>query len=192
MIYHSSLKKEKFTDYDITKDQKNGNYVFVWDINKELSQKLDLLYKKCDIFYSEPTWTDGYNIFLKRANNSNSNFNDYCNSLSNFIINNNKEIILLTGKKMIRKLPKFNSFIEIKVNGYSTVCYGWNIDLGIYKDQCKNNFNLIYCLSKDYKFVGDFCCGYGNTGRIFKENGGNFVMSDINAKCVTYVARNIL
>lgn len=185
-IYHSALNPEFFNETGIKKIIKNGNEAFQFDINEyfEISKDIDLI-------YSEPSWIDGYEKFIERSEmNSKYNFDDYLYSIANIIKNTDLPIVLIIGKSFISKLPDFNSKIPIKLHGYKTFMYGWLIDL---KDfEANSNYEVIKKLSEKYNKVWDFCCGYGNTGRIFKENGKSFVMSDINEKCITYVAKNII
>ena len=51
---------------------------------------------------------------------------------------------------------------------------------------------IMRSLAIRFNYVGDFCAGYGNTCRIFKEHGKSFIASDINPKCVYYIAKTLM
>lgn len=185
-IYHSALKAEQYTEKDIVRMSMNGNTVFVHDITEGLPEEFDV----CDILYSEPSWLDGYVKFLERAEKPfSSTYGVYIQSLWKIIERRKTPVVLLTGKHAIGSLPPYDSTTRVKLHGYMTDYYAWGLDIS--RVRPKNGYELIGWLSERYGCVGDFCCGYGNTGRIFQERGKHWVMSDINAKCVTYIARNL-
>jgi len=191
-MYHSALKEELFFPKKIISFyEKKGNSTFILNTVKDFEKIKEI--KKIDLIYSEPAWEKGYKEFLNRSEDkSNSNYSEYLNSISNIILDKTIPIILIIGKHAIKKLPIFNSFLNIKLHGYLTQVYGWNIDLSIYKNKFKTNYDLIKLLSKDFNNVWDFSCGYGNTGKIFIENNKNCILTDINKKNITYIAENIL
>jgi hypothetical protein len=47
---------------------------------------------------------------------------------------------------------------------------------------------FLHALSQRYDLAGDFCCGYGRTGRFFLRSGKRAVLSDFNSTCIGYVA----
>lgn len=186
-MYHSALKTEKYQLKKMKSTIYNGNEAFSLDLVNEIERALEL--NDYDIIYSEPAWKFGYDEFLERADKENSNYNEYVNAMIK-IIENNKPIVLILGKHIINKFPKSQSKISLKLNGYKTFAYGWNIDITKY-EPCNKNYDLIEKLSFDYKKVWDFSCGYGNTGKIFIDNNKNCMLTDINEKCIAYIHENI-
>lgn len=184
--YHSALKPSLNISKGLSFVEKNGNKAFVMDISKEFNS-----YDDCDILYSEPAWLDGYDEFLKRANNNDSSYDSYIDSIINIIQTCDKPIVLVLGKHVIKRFPIANSKIDVKLHGYHTNAYGWNIDLSTYQS-ATTNYELIRLLANDYNCIGDFNCGYGNSGLIFKQNGKHFVMSDINEFCISYIAEKVI
>lgn len=53
-----------------------------------------------------------------------------------------------------------------------------------------HNGEVLALLARKYKKVGDWCCGYGYSGRVFLSQGREAVLSDYNAKCIGYIANN--
>ena len=185
-VYHSALRKEVFTSCECESKKTDCGEAFVFDITSGFLPKE---YDQCDVFYSEPAWLDGYNIFLERANRSNtSDYDDYLKALSK-IISTGKPTIMIIGKHAIKHLPKYDCAADVVLNGYKTNAYSWNCDL------CGNfstNNDLIEYVAKKYDVIGDFCCGYGNTLKIAKKYGKKCVLSDINKKCISYITENLL
>ena len=180
--YHSALKKELCT----VKQQEYRNDYGIATVSNIIDGLPDY-YNVCDIFYSEPAWLDGYNKFLSRANiEGSSDYNDYLSALSGIIANSSMPVILLIGKHAIKKLPQYDSIADVSLHNYKTHIYGWRVDVSKY--QASTNSEFLVELSKDYSCIGDFCCGYGNTGAIFQGNGKNWVMSDCNPKCIGYIS----
>lgn len=185
--YHSALKEEHFTEYGISYLERDGNKVFKMDV---IDFNFDE-YQNCDVLYSEPAWLDGYEKFLIRAGcKDKSGYKDYIESLSKIIELSKCPVVMIIGKHAIKNLPNYSSSVNIKIHGYKTFAYGWRINLSNY--DIITNYDLINELAKIFYHVGDFNCGYGNTGLIFKKYGKNFTMSDINEKCVTYISKYVL
>lgn len=188
--YHSALQKERYYKDNINNFEKNGNKCFTLDCVNDFNKIKDI--KDFDLIYSEPAWKQGYLNFLKRANNDQSNYDSYISSMTNMISIINKPIVLILGKHIIKKMPSPQSILEINLHNYKTNVLSWHIDLNKYKNKFKTNYDLINLLAKDYECVWDFNCGYGNTGKIFLENGKKCLLSDINPKCITFIAENII
>ena len=183
-IYHSALQEPIDCDTEIIQAEFNGDIVFRNDITTGLSKK----YEKCDVLYSEPSWMQGYNKFINRAGKEKSNYNQYLSSISEIVESCGKPIWIVLGAHAYSRITKPERVLNMKLHGYSTTVLGWN-DYNEYA--FTDNYDFINELAKIYNCVGDFCCGYGNTGEIFKNNGKSFVMSDINGKCVYQVARRL-
>jgi 2-polyprenyl-3-methyl-5-hydroxy-6-metoxy-1,4-benzoquinol methylase len=56
--------------------------------------------------------------------------------------------------------------------------------------RCGTDIEVIGHLARRYARVGDFCCGYGRTLRLFARHGKRFTGSDYNARCIGYIAEH--
>lgn len=176
--YHSAHGVEKNNLKELTFFENNGNIVFKHDLNNGLPE----LFKNCDCIYSEPAWKSGYEIFKKRANVIDFGYKDYMNSIEKTIKELNKPTFIVGGKHMLKYL-KPDHQIDIRFNGFYALLLQWNTDL----IEVKNNLKIIEYLSEKFNTVLDFSCGYGQ--HLFKFN--NFIGSDINGKCIYYLAKNM-
>ena len=184
-MYHSFRNAEIKIFGELKRFEKNGNIIFSHDLTKGLPKE----YNQCDLLYSEPSWLAGYKIFTKRANVLSGSYKEYVEQLS-IITNSEHPVVLILGKNALKNLNQNYSYKKVKLNNHWETAYGWNIDISKY--DVKTNYELIHCLSFDFNKVGDMNCGYGNTGKIFKDNGKHFVMSDISKKVVYYAAKKIM
>jgi hypothetical protein len=183
--YHSGLKDELILSTNLNYYKHKSNVVFIHDIDNGLPKE----YNICDVLYCDPPWLSGYEKFMNRAGKKEISYKKYIYSLSKIIENNTKPLWLIIGKYTTKRLPKYHRIHKIKLHNQESSLLGWN-DSNNYS--FKNNFDFLNELAKIYNCIGDFNCGYGNSGRIFKENGKNFVMSDINGKCVFYIAKTLM
>jgi len=118
-------------------------------------------------------------------------FEDYIRSISEIIQRVEIPVVLICGKQSLRRFPVHTSELPVRLNGHWETAYAWSMDISSFQTRLhdfKTNEELLGCLAEIYNYVGDFSCGYGIAGRIFKQNGKKFVMSDINEKCITYIS----
>jgi hypothetical protein len=176
---------------EFNKKKRNGNIVICNDICYD--PNLPDEFNRCDLFYSELARHQSYKTYLERAGKPNSSiYNEYISSLNSIIKKHrsSKSIWLVIGPHMIDKIIKPDRKLSIALHGRSLHLCGWNDS---YSYRCFTTaYEFIALLAKRFKCVGDFCCGYGNTGRIFSSYGKYFVMSDLNPKCVYYIANTLL
>jgi len=183
-VYHSALKKELSIQDELDFYQ-TESIVFRHDICGNFPK----YYSDCDVLYAEPAWLDGYFKFMDRADHERTTYEEYLDALTKIINHWNRPLWLIIGSHALKKLPVPERMEKIILYGYPTNLIGWN-DTHNYR--FKTNYDFIEKLAERYDRVGDFCCGYGNTGKIFSEHQKSFVMSDINGKCVFYIAKNLM
>jgi methylase of polypeptide subunit release factors len=183
--YHSALKTPKSSEAPIYFFRKKNSVAFVQNIEEGIPAK----FNQCDIIYSEPAWKHGYTIFLNRAKTTGS-YSEYLDAMVKFITLQNMPVVLILGKEAIKYFPKFDSALDITLNGYKTNVYAWRFDLKAL-GSITTNENLIESLALQFSCIGDFCCGYGNTGLSFYKKNKDFVMSDLNPQCIGYIKRYI-
>ncbi len=180
--YHSALQREHFSKEE-TQYTFDGNSALYHDISNNLPTQ----FNKCDVLYSEIAWSSGHKKFNNRAE-SNTSYLNYISGIYRLIMTNQKPILIIGGKKDLRLLPQnYNQIIDTKINGGVAYLAVYNF---VYAGPTDNNFEVVKFLAKAFNCVGDFCCGYGNTSKIFYEAGKNFVVSDYNKKCIGYIKQH--
>jgi hypothetical protein len=185
-VYSTALSKNlsPTVKYKYTGDMIKDNIAFLHNIENECPD----YYKNVDVFYSEPAWAHGYNLFMNKSKFKSSSFGNYVENICNFIKNFDKPAIIICGKKdsaLYKKLVPFKSEdIILKIHNCKCVALFYKIDLKI---NFTNNEEILTYISKKYNCVGDFCCGYGNTADVFYNHGKNFVVSDVIDECIAYI-----
>lgn len=193
--YHSALKEPLPIGYELDAWSDFYNLVFRKDLREISIQSPDHIsayFNKCDVFYTEPAWADGYEKFIERAGHEHSSFEEYLHHLYRIVAEiqkDKKPLWMLMGSHALNYLPDPDRIEKIKLHGYTTNLLGWNDK---HEYLFTDNYDFIRQLAERYIRVGDFNCGYGNTGRIFQEAGKKFIMSDINAKCIYYIAKTLM
>ena len=183
-VYHSALRDELDVNKELDYFTDGNNIVFRYDICKGFHQYGD----SCDLLYSEPSWEAGYKKFLDRAGKEQSVYKDYMNAVSDIVKQTSKPTWIILGKHA-QKFFDLDRVESIVLHGYKTNVCGWN-DNNDYKFGV-SNYEFVQQLSKRYNRMWDFSCGYGTAGMIFMKEGKNFVLSDINGKCVYYIAKQL-
>lgn len=178
-IYHSAFKEEIKGLKELYYFKNNNSIVLQHDLNNGINE----IFKNCDCIYSEPAWKNGYELFLKRSNKDSKSYKEYLKSIENVISDLKKPTFLIGGKHMLKYINPTN-IVDIRFNGFYAILMIWFSD----KIEVKTNYDVIEVLINNYKNVLDFSCGYGNHLKNFK----NFIASDINPKCVYYIAKNLM
>jgi len=185
--YHSVLREEK-PGLIPTGHYKIGKSIaFVHDIMKGLPGK----YWDCDILYAEIPWRQGYEKYNKRARIEIRKYEDFIYMIKEVADSTDIIMVIVDGKEIARKLV-FSQALKVTLNGYGSLALVFNGKLD--KEGIPEGIDvedLLGILAQRYDRIGDFNCGYGNSGRIFLEHGKTFVMSDINPKCIGYISENI-
>ena len=179
--YHSMLINEK-------EDLKNLDFYYLGGntvIQHDLTEGTLPIFKKADVIYSEPAWQRGYELFKNRAQikDSQNTFKKYLLSIKEAIEELKKPSFIVSGKHMLKTLSP-DHVTEIDLHGYKSYLSIWNHKPMSFKD----NFACMDKLSEEFPCVLDFSCGYGITAEYFN----SWVLSDINKKCVYYVAKKFM
>lgn len=188
--YHSALSNGKLEDASPLMGvfEYEGSAVFPWDINAAtLSKGIPEPYYSCDVIYAEPAWPSGLAAFDQRAGVTSPPFSVYAQRLGYIIRMLGKPSVMFASDRALSCMPPADFVTDAGLNGNRTKVGFWN---GAYA-LGNNNHEFIRDLASRYNRVGDFCCGYGTTGRLFREAGKTFVMSDYNTVCCGYVAREM-
>lgn len=185
--YHSALSKgqlETATPLEGPVQDDRGNWALVWDVNDRTPP--DQFYE-CDLIYAEPSWPAGLAAFDERAGVETPGYAHYADSLRIIVEKLKKPTAMFISSRALRRMPMPDLTFDADLNGNLTPIAFWN---GAFATGSSNK-DIIRDFAKRHNRVGDFCCGYGTTGRLFSEAGKRFVMSDYNALCAGYVAEHM-
>lgn len=142
-------------------------------------------FDRCDVFYTDLPWRAGFKVFERRAGKTGRVYLELMRALGLLVTKLwDRPMILIGGKTELRHLPPCRSERTI-LNGDRAIAaiYG-QLPAIDYSD----SWEIQRGLARHYQCVGDFCCGYGRVGRIFRRAGRRFVMSDYNARCIGFIA----
>jgi hypothetical protein len=154
------------------------------------------IYDTCDVLYADIPWPAGYQVFNDRAGVEGApDYELFMLAVSSNIlrfIERGRAVVIVAGKQAQKLLPSGALAFETKLNGAAAVAYTWGMNRDVMKRclRVKTSEGVLEQLARHYTRVGDFCCGYGRAGRIFLGAGGTFVMSDLNAGCIGYIAEH--
>lgn len=151
-------------------------------------------YQSCDIIYSETPWPTTLKGFNERAG-IDVQWADLKAAIWQMIEQRPCPVVLLAGPVVRRSLPAtFDQAIDTSMFGGTPETGGSNCSALVYgaelpvEEDLPSHFELIRWLAGRFDRVGDPACGYGLAGRIFREQGKSFVLSDYNARCIGYIA----
>lgn len=185
--YHSALSCGSLQDaIPLTSpfEDSRGNCVFVWNTG---TRDIPEAYSQCDLLYSEPAWPHGLKVFGDRANAEVPTYAEYSKGIGHIITELNKPTVLICSLQLIKHIKPPDLLTGTRLNGSVVPVGFWNGAFGL----GSTSQMLMTDLASRYDRVGDFCAGYGNTGRTFVEGGKGCVLSDYNAKCCGYMAANM-
>jgi hypothetical protein len=180
LFYHSALFDPQ-KEYEPIKRYCYGeSLAFQHDILNGLPK----VYDECDIIYTEPAWQQGFYKFKKRRQDSGfGSFKQYMQSHHDFVSRSLLPIVIIGGKHHLKYLPSPDIILkDIKLlHGYKSLIFLYRLE---FKSIHRTTSSILAELSQRFDKVGDFNCGYGNTGIAFVKAGKKFIMSDADPKCI--------
>lgn len=181
--YHSSLK-------DDIKELKELDYylgvkgvVFCHNLEQGMNER----FKDVDAIYSEPSWVYGYKIFGKRAGQEGV-YKRYLAGMKSVVDAVKKPTFLVMGKQAIKAL-KPHIVKDVKFIGGSHTL--GDAVLMIFNHEyidAETTIEIQKFVCDKFNTILDFNCGYGSICQSAKR----FICSDINKKCVYYIANKYL
>jgi hypothetical protein len=165
-----------------------GCVAFVHDLMS--SPALPGEYVDCDVLVADLPWQVGFETFNQRAGLTDGrSYASFMARVSEIVEATTVPVYLVTGKHALPKLPTPDVALPMRLNEDEAVAYGYRpggeADGGYGVTQ-----EFLYALAQRYAVAGDFCCGYGRTGRFFLRSGKRAVLSDFNAQCIGYIAEH--
>lgn len=186
--YHSALRPELSISGTLERFESNGSIVFQHDLTSGFHTD----FGRAGAVYSEPAWRAGYASFIKRAGAGSDPGNDgflrYLAIINNIIRGLGVPAYVIVGRHMLAHL-KPDRVQPIYLHGDAMLAT-WNVPEAPLP--CQTNEEVIQYVAGRYDNVLDFSCGYGNLAQAMLERGKHFICSDINSKCVYYVAKTLM
>jgi len=191
--YHSALKPELELP-EMVGYEAGGSVVFAHDIVRGGH----IHFENADAIYSEPSWRDGYGKFRSRAGIEDGDYKAYLAAMRRVIVRLAVPTYMVIGKHMVRALKPAETW-PIELRGYPAVLGVWNTAINVPEiDALAANLHpllgavtpaiVVHYVCQRHDMILDFNCGYGNLAAAALEHGKRFICSDINRKCVYYVA----
>jgi hypothetical protein len=158
---------------------------FEWDLYGQ--SQLPTQYADADVLFSVLPWPNGWSVFEERAEATGGNrtYTGFMQSVVTLAESSAMPCYFLTAKRSLSLLPRtwrrgkirlFGEVVDLVGSGPPITVEPLDVSL------------FLKALARQYNCVGDFCCGFGQTARIFAECGKRYVASDYNAECVAYVS----
>lgn len=183
--YHSALKppvsakpRQHWTDGSST--------ALVHDV---ATGRLPDVYKTCDVLYADLPWQAGFPVFASRARMPGKpTYKAFMVAVSTLVEAETRPVYLVTGQHAGKLLPQPAQLLPTRLAEQPSLIFAYNVkptrqSFGVAQE-------LLRALALEFERVGDFCCGYGGSARMFRRQGKTFVASDVNPECVGYIAEH--
>lgn len=147
-------------------------------------------YAGCDILVADLPWQAGFETFNKRAGlDGGRTYASFMARVAEIVEATTVPLYLVTGRHALSRLPAPDVVLPMRLNEDEAVAYGYRPG-----SEAEGAYGVthefLYALAQRYSVGGDFCCGYGRTGRFFLRSGKRAVLSDFNQWCVGYIAEH--
>lgn len=185
--YHSAHKKPVRVAAGYDHFEGRGVAAFVHDI---IDGPLPAAYQNCDVLVADLPWRKGFDEFNRRAGvRDGRSYPEFMKAVSRIVT---AEAVcptyLITGKHALPYLPQPDIVLPMRLNEDDAVAIGYRPGVEAFGDDYPIAQEFLHTLAENYTRVGDFCCGYGRTGRFFVRAGKRAVLSDMNRDCIGYIA----
>ena len=177
-VYFRELELGELSYFD-----NNGSIAMQHDISFDIPDE----FRNAQCIYSEPAWHYGYDEFRKRAGLDESSYDFYLSNILRIIYELNIPSFIVMGKRMAKKLRP-EKLGDVYLHSYKSIQGCWNCE----PINCSNNFDLASKVANRFDNILDFSCGYGIIARELYKKNKKFICSDINKKCVYYIANNFM
>lgn len=162
----------------------------VMDYDPEVVLGSDVGFDRCDVLVADLPWQRGYEVFNQRAGvDDGRDYAGFMRCVSALVEAATVPTWLVTGAHAARFLPDADVQIPMMLNEDRAIAYGYRPGM---ETAARNGEarEFLRTLAETYDCAGDFCAGYGRTGRIFLRAGKRAVLSDVNPQCIGYIAEH--
>lgn len=147
-------------------------------------------YAACDVLVTDLPWQKGYETFNQRAGvQDDRTYASFMAQVAQVVEGTTVPLWLVTGRHALTRLPKPDALLPTRLNENDAVAVGYRPG-----GEADGSYGvapeLLHALAQRYEVAGDFCCGYGRTGRFFVRGGKRAVLSDFNPKCIGYISQH--
>lgn len=143
------------------------------------------VFRKADAIYVVMSWRAGYKHFTENTIANDTDFNQYCASISRVVNELNKPTFIITNRNFLKRLaPQRVEPILFDKFKSSDICAIWNYD-GPIPD---NTIDLMSYVGNNFDTVLDFCCGYGEVSGYVKK----CILADVNTGCLKYIRDELM
>lgn len=147
-------------------------------------------YGQCDVLVTDLPWQKGYETFNERAGvDDGRTYVQFMARVAELVEGESVPTWLVTGRHALPKLPTPDVVLDTRLNEDYAVAVGYRPG-----SEADGKYGvapeLLHALAQRYDCAGDFCCGYGRTGRFFLRSSKRAVLSDINPHCIGYIAEH--
>lgn len=158
---------------------------------------LPAIYKDCDVFFLDPPWKRGFDLFNARAKNPTAfTYLQFMAQLSTIILGLNRPTYVITGKSEIKRLPVPAFTQQIKRDGEFYLLAGYHATTPIPANSLIRNYQtpegLLSQLAQQHNCIGDFLAGYGAAAVAFHQAKKQFIVSDFVPSCIGVIKKRIL
>lgn len=162
----------------------------------DLSEGFHEQFSRADVIFSGLSWRAGYRAFAQRAGvEAEGPHGDYLQAVQNTIDMLDVPAFIIIGRHALNVLDPDQMF-DIAITEGNTIVPGavlmvFNADLvGVPKTS--GEMLKMVAASPKWDTLLDFSCGFGEVARAALAAGKRFVCSDINAKCIYYIAQTMM
>lgn len=188
MKLHSALFDEVDVDGEIHDLERDDFCLSSHDILDGVPPYFD----RVDAVYSEPSWRQGYDEFKDRVgeDTEKKEYIKYLRSIERVVKELGVPAYILVGNHAMDYLSPNDYWpIHYKEHNYDCSLVLYN-GASVPKEELSNK-DVISLVTDRYDAIGDFSCGYGNLAVKAKQKGKVFVGTDINAKCLYFISKEI-
>lgn len=180
--YHSALRPPVEFSESVSVEVALGS-AFCWDF---VEMGIPDHYAPADVFYVETPWAGGMKEFERRAGRQELRpYRMFTEALTRAITDvHPRPVIIVASRSIVKHLPKSDAVIQTILNGDRCVALCYRVKPHNPKCWRAGTCYILSELASRFDCVGDFCCGYGNTGKAFASAGKRFILSDMNPKCI--------
>lgn len=147
----------------------------------------------CDVLTAEIPWQRGFETFNERAGvDDDRTYRTFLQRVSEIVDSTTVPVYLITGRHALRRLPEPDTMTGTKLNEWDALILGYRPAPEIGAAHYGVAQEMLHALAQGYGCAGDFCAGYGRTGRFFLRSGKCAVLSDFNPRCIGYIAEHAL
>ena len=193
ILYHSGVIAncnyddiESYPPCEVFDHAEHGSVAFQCDASRGIPGIMKIA---ANVFYSETPWVSAWKKFHERAEvDPAATYREFLRKINADLSKIKKPAIIVSGMHAEKLLNSATAEGPVILNGVEVVAYCWRIRPW-WKEAIKVE-RLLELLATRYHCLGDFCCGCGNSAKIFAQEGKRFIVSDINPHCIGYIAHH--